>query len=130
MQDCRLTIITSTDGQENTVGYDGKIDVCEGVVRLIYNEKDAAICITAQKGLVVIERTGDYSLRLHLEEGKKTDGLLGIGGAVGKVQTETYRAKYLLDECVLKLSLRYNLIFSAMEVQEMKLNIKAQIKKR
>lgn len=128
MQACRFTITTAVDEKENTVIYYGKIDVSETMVVLTYEEGASQICITLQKGIALIDRQGDYSLRLHLEEGKTKESGLGIGGAEGNVLTKTHRVKYSLERNVFKLSLRYDLIFMKDEVQKMKLNLKAQIK--
>ena len=112
MQACRFTITTAVDEKENTVIYYGKIDVSETMVVLTYEEGASQICITLQKGIALIDRQGDYSLRLHLEEGKTKESGLGIGGAEGNVLTKTHRVKYSLERNVFKLSL----------------NLKAQIK--
>ena len=78
----------------------------------------------------MIDRQGDYSLRLRLEEGKTTESFFGIGASEGKILVKTHRVKHLFEGVTLKLSLRYDLIFAENEVQKMKLNATAQIKKR
>ena len=128
MQACKLTITTTVDEKENTVVYDGKIDVEETAVVLTYEEGASLICITLQKGIALIDRQGDYSLRLHLEEGKTKEGGLGIGGSEGDILTKTHRVKYSFANNIFKLSLCYDLIFMEGEAQRMKLNLKAQIK--
>ena len=128
MQACKFTIITSVDEKENPVIYDGKIDIGEAMVVLAYEEGASQICITLQKGIALIDRQGDYSLRLHLEEGKTKESGLGIGGAEGNILTKTHRVKYSFANNIFKLSLCYDLIFAEDEVQRMKLNLKAQIK--
>jgi uncharacterized beta-barrel protein YwiB (DUF1934 family) len=130
MQSCKLTITTSVDEQENTVVYDGKIDKGEANTVLTYEDGASRVCITLQKGVAFIDRQGDYSLRLRLEEGETHESNLGINGAEGKVFTRAHRVKYTLDRNIFKLSLRYDLIFTENEVQKMKLNLKAQIKNR
>ena len=130
MQPCKFTITTSVDEKETTVIYEGKIDVSDTMVVLTYQEGGSQICITLQKGIALIDRQGDYSLRLRLEEGKVHESALGIGGAEGKVLTKAHRVKYSREGNVFKLSLRYDLIFMEDEVQKMKLNLKGQIKDR
>ena len=66
MQNCKLTMTTSVDGQENTVAYQGTIKVADRLIVLNYAEGESTICITLQKGVVLIDRQGDYSLRLRL----------------------------------------------------------------
>lgn len=130
MQSCKFTITTSVDEQENTVVYDGKIDLGEVNTVLTYEDGGSRVCITLQKGMAFIDRQGDYSLRLRLEEGETHESGLGINGAEGKVFTRAHRVKYTFDRNIFKLSLRYDLIFTENEVQKMKLNLKAQIKNR
>ena len=130
MQSCKLTITTVVDEQVNTVAYDGKIDIGETKTILTYEEGLSQICITPQKGIALIDRQGDYSLHLYLEEGTTHESKLGINGAEGKVFTKAHRIKYALEHNIFKLSLRYDLIFTENEVQKMKLNLKAQIKNR
>ena len=129
MQACKFTITTAVDEKENTVVYDGKIDVRETMVILTYEEGGSQICMTLQKGVALIDRQGDYSLRLHLEEGKTMESGLGIGGSEGTILTKTHRVKYSLMNNIFKLSLCYDLIFTEDEVQWMKINLRAQIKK-
>ena len=128
MQNCKLTIVTSVDDTENTVVRNGKIEAKESSVVLTYEEENALICMTFQKGLAFIDRQGDYTLRLPLEEGKTHEGVLGIGSAEGKVGITTHRVKYTLQGNLFKLSMRYDLIFTENEVQKTKLNLKAQIR--
>ena len=130
MQACKFTITTSVDGIENTVSHVGSIDVSEERVTLTYKENDSQVCITLQKGRAQIDRRGDYSLSLRLEEGKTLESALGIGGTEGGVFIKTHRVKYSLDGNIFKLSLRYDLIFSEEELQKMKLNLKGIIKNR
>lgn len=130
MQACEFKITTTVDEKENTIIYDGKIDVSDTMVVLTYQEGASQVCITLQKGVAFIDRQGDYTLRLHLEEGKLHESGLGIGGAEGNVLTKTHRVKYSLEGKVFKLSLRYDLIFMADEVQKMKLNLRGKIKDR
>ncbi len=128
MQVCKFTITTAVDGAENTVVREGKIEFPENAVVLHYEEESAMVCITLQKGEASIVRQGDYSLRLMLEQGKLTEGSIGLGGADGKIAIQTYTVKYAKERNVLKLSLRYDLIFSQEERQKMQLNLRATVK--
>lgn len=130
MHACKFTITTAVDEKENTVIYDGKIDIDDSMVVLTYEDGASLVCITLQKGIALIDRQGDYSLRLHLEEGKTHESGLGIGGSEGKVLTKAHHIKYTFNRNVFKLSLRYDLIFMEDEVQKMKLNLTARIKDR
>ena len=129
MQACRFTITTSVDETENTITREGTIQIEDGVCTLRYKEENAMVGITLQKGTARIDRDGDYSLQMRLEEGKITQSLLSIGGTQGEIVTKTHRVKYAQEGKIFKLSLCYDLIFSE-EVQKTKLNLKGQIKDR
>ena len=130
MQACKFTINTSVDEVESAVARVGTIQVEDGIFVLCYEEENARVIITLQKGVARIDRDGDYSLQMQLEEGKTTKSLLSIGGTQGGIVTKTHRVKYSQEGKVFKLSLRYDLIFSQDEVQKTKLNLKGQIKDR
>ncbi len=128
MQTCKFTITSAFDGEENTVIRQGKIEFSENTALLRYEEESAKVCITLQKGEAIIVRQGDYSLRLTLEQGKSTEGSIGLGGADGKIDIQTHTVKYTKERNVFKLALRYDLIFSQEERQKMQLNLRATIK--
>ncbi len=129
MQVCNFIITSSIDGEENTVTRKGTIDICNDTdVLLRYDEENAKVCITLQKGLAVVDREGDYSLHLLLEQGKTTDGRIGLNASAGNVPVQTHRVKYSWERNVFKLSLGYALLFGE-EKQKMQLNIRAQIRK-
>lgn len=128
MQTCKFTIVTAVDGEENTLIKQGDIDISEDAVVLRYDEENARVCITLQKGKAHVVRQGDYSLSLPLEQGKNTEGVLSLGGSDGKIALQTYTVKYIRMGSVFKLSLRYDLIFSEEERQKMQLNVRATIK--
>lgn len=130
MQPCKFAITTSIDEQENSVTYVGTINACEEGIHLAYKDGEANVSITLQKGVVIIDRQGDYALHMRLEEGKKTESLLSIGGSQGSVLTQTHYVKYALEGNRFRLSLRYDLIFSEAEIQKTKLNLKGQIRNR
>ena len=128
MQRCKFTIITAADGEESTLTKQGYIDFSQAAIALRYEEESAKTCITLQKGKADILRQGDYSLSLPLEEGKRTEGTLGLGGSDGHIAIQTHTVKYTKEGCVFKLALRYDLIFSPEERQKMQLNLRATIK--
>lgn len=128
MQTCKFTITTAVDGEENTLIKQGNIDFSQDAVVLRYDEEGARVYITLQKGRAMIVRQGDYSLSLPLEEGKQTEGALGLGGADGKISLQTYTVKYAKEGKLFKLALRYDLIFPQDERQKMQLNLRATIK--
>ena len=128
MQTCKFTITTAVDGEENTLIKQGSIDFSQEGVVLRYEDEGAKVCIRLQKGKADVLRQGDYSLSLPLEEGKTTDGRLGLGGADGTIAVQTYTVKYAKDGKVFKLALRYDLLFSREERQRMQLNLRATLK--
>jgi len=129
MQVCNFIITSSVDGDENTVMRKGTIEFCKsGDVLLRYDEENAKVCITLQKGVAIVDREGDYSLYLLLAQGKETDGRIGLNGSNGIVPVQTHRVKYSLEGSVFKLSLGYALLFGE-EKQRMQLNLRAQVRK-
>ena len=128
MQACKFIILTSADGQERTTIKQGEIDISEGFVFLRYQEEGVLVEVHLQKGKATIVRRGDYSLLLPLEQGKQTEGRLGIAGSDGKIALQTHNVKYSQEGKLFKLSLRYDLIFSQEERQKMRLNLRTTLK--
>jgi uncharacterized beta-barrel protein YwiB (DUF1934 family) len=87
-----------------------------------YREENATVALQLEGETAIVERRGDYTLRLHLERGKTTQGELGIGGASGEIQTLTRAVQYSIREKSLLISLKYDLIISG-ERQNMQLRI-------
>lgn len=122
MKKCRLTITTIVDGQENTIAREGEMDVSVPNAKLYYREENAEVSLQLEGETAIVERQGDYTLRLHLVRGKTTRGELGIGGSSGDIQTLTRAVQYSIREKSLLISLKYDLIISG-ERQNMQLRI-------
>ena len=126
MQPCRITIATTADGQKSEISREGFCLVLDGGAKLRYQDGGALVALRLENGEVFIQRTGDYTLRLHLKENEITSGTLGIHGAEGAVQVKTEKIAYSITHGVsLLLSLQYSLIIGA-ETQKMKLRIFAK----
>ena len=127
MKACRLTIATTIDGTKTEISRDGSFDVAPLYAKLQYNEDNATVLIVLENGVVQIQRTGDYTLRLTLKEGERTDGALGINGSEGVLEVKTTRVAYTTTEKSLLLSLHYSLLVGD-EPQKMKLRLFAREK--
>ena len=125
LQACSITIITTADGQETKIARNGQIALSALSARIIYQEENAHIDMFFQGDEVTIERKGDYTLRLHLKNGEKTVGSIGLGDASGQVETYARKVSYSLSENSLLALLHYDLIISG-EKQEMQLRIHAK----
>ena len=128
MQMCKFTILTSADGEKRTVIKYGDIDISDALAVLHYQEEGVQVEVNLQKGKATIIRRGDYSLLLPLEQGKQTEGRIGIGGSDGKIAIQTHTVKYFKEGKVFKAALRYDLLFSIEEKQKMQLNIRTTLK--
>lgn len=110
MQACDITISTKTNGRENKISRSGEMELSLTSAKVSYIEENARVTLTLEKGIVTIDRDGDYSLFLVLERGKLREGSLGINGSAGSIHTNTYRIAYSLTEKSLLLSLHYDLL--------------------
>ncbi len=122
MKPCRLTITTTADGVENTIVRDGEMEIFFGGALLCYREENALVSMKIQGKTAEVLRQGDYSLHLHLKEGAKTEGSIGIGGSDGGIKTVAHKIHYSVSKDSFLLSLRYDLLVSG-EKQEMKLRL-------
>ncbi len=122
---CKLTILSFVDGQENKRIRMGKLEREGEKHILFYREESAQVRICLQGGKATVDRVGDYSLFLPLEEGKVTLGRLGMGGSEGEIPVATSVIDYKAEENFLKVVLGYRLQFGA-EPQKMRLEITAQ----
>ena len=127
MQECRLTITTKTDEQENTVIHDGEMELSPSLITLRYQEENAMVFLQLQGEKATIERRGDYSLRLTLIRGEMQPGEIGIGSSSGEILTYTHKVAYSITKDSLLLSLHYDLIMSG-EPQKMKLRLISRFK--
>lgn len=126
MQACRLTITTVADGQENSIVRVGALDLAFGRVVVQYNEDQAKVCISLQGERAILERNGDYSLRLQLTKDAEDIGYIGMTGTTGEIRTYTKKIAYSTTKDSLLLSLHYDLIFGE-ERQEMRLRLYAKL---
>ena len=127
MKACRLTIATTVDGRKTEISRDGYFEVAPLYAKLQYTEENAKVSLVLENGVVQIQRTGDYTLRLTLKEGETNEGTLGINGSEGVLQVKTARVAYATTEKSLLLSLHYSLLMGD-EVQEMRLRLFAREK--
>lgn len=126
MKKCDLTITTTADGVENSITRKGEIELFVTSATVRYTEENAAVCIRLEGERAVIERQGDYSMRLELESGRRRFGTLGINGAEGEIETFTERIQYSIGKDSLLLSMRYDLLVGD-EPQKMKIRLFAKI---
>ena len=125
MQKCMVSITTTVDGTENTIIREGKMFLSDDLVKLVYREENALICIELQENTARIERSGDYTLKLSLQNGKTGQGEIGINGASGSVGTFTDRILYSVTGESLHAVLHYDLLIAGQR-QKMRLNLRAK----
>lgn len=126
LQNCTVEISTTVDGVETQIKRKGKLGLFPRSVELSYTDENANVQLRLQGETATIERTGDYTLRLCLENGQTRSGWLGIGGAEGELQVFTRKIAYLIGKNSLLASLQYTLRIGD-EPQEMKLRISARV---
>ena len=126
MKECRLTITTQANGEENSIIRKGKILLSPLSAQIIYCEENAKVHLKLENNTVFIEREGDYTLSLFLEDDKQTVGKIGIGGSTGKIDVYANKVAYSISKDSVLLSLHYNLLFGE-EKQEIKLRLLARI---
>lgn len=125
MQKCMVSITTTADGTENAITREGKMFFSDDLVKLVYREENALICIELQENTARIERSGDYTLKLSLQNGKTGQGEIGINGASGSVGTFTDRILYSVTGESLHAVLHYDLLIAGQR-QKMRLNLRAK----
>ena len=122
MKQCKLTITSAVDGEENSVLRVGEMQLSPLSAQITYREEEAIVHLRLQNNRAWIEREGDYKLFLPLEQDKLCKGSIGILGTEGNVEVFTHKIAYSIGKDSLLLSLQYQLIFGE-EKQEMKLRI-------
>ena len=128
MKKAKLTIHTQVDGQqETTATFDADMQLSLNSAVLSYVDGEAKVTLLLQNGEVSIRREGDYTLNLHLVEGKELPASLGILGNEGRIRTQTKSIQYSMTRESLLLSIKYAILFSEEERQEMKLRLIARI---
>ena len=126
MEACKLTINTSADGQETEFSCPGEMKLSTFGATLRYRQENALVTLTLDGETALVERVGDYTLKLFLKRGVRTVGSIGIGGNEGEVEVETSRVDYVIRKDSLLAMLHYDLIFGG-EAQKMKLRISARL---
>ena len=124
MKKCRMQISTITDGNRQEISREGEFLLLPRSAVLCYKEDATQVTIRLDGEKALVERIGDYYLSLRLENGKTTEGILGIGGGEGKILSQTHEIEYRISERMLVLSLVYDLIFGE-ERQKMHLRLLA-----
>ena len=117
-----LKIKTSTDSTETEIVRVGKVEETANGLILRYHEETAEVEIRIYKERADLFRQGDYNLKLPLEQGKKTIGLLGLGGNEGEIEIFTREIFVGNAQGLMLVKLDYDLYFGQ-EKQEMKLRI-------
>lgn len=128
MKSCNLTITTSVDGRETDFSCEGELFLSARSATLRYTQANASVSLVLDGQTAKIERVGDYSLRLFLQNGEESVGILALGENDGEMKVFTHRIAYSIGQDSLLASLHYDLLFGE-ERQEMKLRILARLKK-
>lgn len=126
MKECRLTITTQANGEENSIFRKGKMQILPLSAQIEYEDENAKVCLKLENNDVYIERQGDYTLSIPLREKMKTDGKIGIGGSNGNVGVYAHKVSYSISKDSVLLVLHYDLLFGE-EKQEIKLRLLARI---
>ena len=127
MKECELAIASSADGQENNFTRKGEMELSAFGAKVCYLDEGASVCIYFQGETVTIDRQGDYTLKISLQHGVVSEGVLGIGGNEGIIHTLAHKVAYSINENSLLATLHYDLLIGD-EPQKMKLRILARIK--
>ena len=127
MRACNVMLSTKTDGVGNETIRDGEIEIFPRAANLIYRDDNAIVKLSLHGERVEVCREGDYTLSLFLQNGKTTEGEIGIGGNSGKILTKTHAIDYKITEDYVVARLRYDLLIGT-ERQEMELSLLAKIK--
>jgi len=125
LRTCDLTILTVADGTESCIRRSAEMELSPLSALLCYKEENASVYIRIKNGKVFLNREGDYSLSLILEEGERTVGTLGIGGANGDISVYAERVGFSIGEKSLLANLKYTLDFGN-EKQKMQLRLNAR----
>ena len=125
MQACTITIATTVDGKCTEIIRNGEMALNATCVKLRYFDEQATVFVVFENNEVSIDRQGDYSMRLLMRKGEVCDGVLGIGGSTGAVQTQTRRIAYSQTKNSFTLALHYDLIIGG-EIQKMRIRLSAR----
>lgn len=123
-----ITIVTTVEGKNETHRRKAEEAAFSPLfVLLRYREENGLVTLRFSKEETVMERRGDYSMRLRFVDGEVTCGSLGLGGNEGEVSVQTYGVSYTIKAHSFLALLRYALIFGE-EKQEMSVRITAKEK--
>ena len=78
MQPCFLRIVTSADGEESVFSQYAEMELTPLSAVLRYTQGDGRVFLRVSREGVLVEREGDYALKLYLSEGQTTAGVLGL----------------------------------------------------
>ena len=127
MKKCSVTITSSVDGRENSFHLNGEMELSAFGATLHYKDGEAFVSLELQGEKAEIERNGDYTLKICLERGRVCNGVLGIGGNEGAIQSLAHKISYSVKDGSLLAVLHYDLLLGD-EPQKMKLRIMARAK--
>lgn len=125
MKKCSLTIITCADGQETNFSCEAEMELSPLSASLHYIQDGGDTVISFAERKVTIQRTGDYSILLNLEEGIIREGKLSIGSNDGNFQVISKKVSYAITDKSLLASFHYQLLFEG-GTQDMKLRLNAR----
>ncbi len=123
-----MDIVTTIDGRANKRTWDANYEFSVNDARIVYRDEEALVEIIVGDGRAQIVRRGDYGLSMTLEEGKETPVRLEIGGNVGEITAKTKRLGYSTTDTSCMIQIRYTLVFSEQEGQEISLRLHAKRK--
>ncbi len=106
-----IRITTEIDGQNQTVQKKGQAKTNLSGFVFFYIDEVSKTEIDISSKSAEIVRTGDYSMALLLEEGKKTSGSMSISGNDGTIDLTTQKIIYKIKDNTFTVLLRYTLHF-------------------
>ncbi len=127
MQNCQLKITTTVDGQSNTILRAGQMELSK-TATLSYEEEGARVQIVLFEKGALLERFGEYALRLPLRVGETCAGTLSFGDSAGEILVKTLEIERIFGDADLEIRLHYELLFGE-ETQDMCLRIRAKEKR-
>lgn len=89
MQPCFLRIVTSADGEESVFSQYAEMELTPLSAVLRYTQGAGRVFLRVSREGVLVEREGDYALKLYLSEGQTNGGRsrpVGDGGKSGNVR--------------------------------------------
>ena len=124
MQEYKLTLSTTVDGNSTQISKTGQIEFDEGVLTLVYADEESQTTVKVEKGKAEVIRKGDYAMHLYLEEGKTKTGELQIATGKGEIQVKAHQVKCEVKADKALVTLLYDILFGE-EKQEMQIRVLA-----